>query len=420
MFATLSAVFWGILTFSILVVLHEGGHFLTARAFGVHVHEFMIGLPGPAIRFRGKKTTYGVTAIPLGGYVRISGMEPGPEDPLLGPALAYVTEQRSANPMSLSLALGVDAREAESALLTLVDWNAIDASPDVEDEFLAKFPVSAAEDPIALLDQVRSKTYRGLSTIKRIAVLSAGVIVNLLSAILVFVLVLTLYGVPTQTLTVETTLPAGAAAEAGIKPGDTVTKFGTTTLKDWPALLAALAKSKPGDAVSVTVDRDGTSITKTVTLGKNESGGARLGIGVTQTRVRLSVAEALKDSIMWIGLVFKAIGGFFNPATFQTSVSQSSSVVGISVEVSRAVKNGPIDYAFIVALLSLSLGVMNILPIPPLDGGKIALEIWEAIIGRPLSRQFAIGLSATGTLLLLAFIGYLMYTDVMRYVVQGG
>ena len=96
MFETLSAVFWGVLTFSILVVLHEGGHFLTARAFGVHVHEFMIGLPGPAIRFRGKKTDYGITAIPLGGYVRISGMEPGPEEPLLGPALAYVTRVRTA------------------------------------------------------------------------------------------------------------------------------------------------------------------------------------------------------------------------------------------------------------------------------------------------------------------------------------
>jgi regulator of sigma E protease len=420
MFATLSAVFWGILTFSILVVLHEGGHFLTARAFGVHVHEFMVGLPGPAIRFHGKKTDYGVTAIPLGGYVRISGMEPGPEDPLLGAALAFVTEQRTVTPSALAEELGVDAGQADSLLYTLVDWNAVSASPDNEDEYLAKFPAALAEDPVALLDVARSTTYRGLSTSKRILVLSAGVLVNLASAILVFVLVLTLYGVPTQTLTVEATLPTGAAAAAGIKSGDTFQKLGDSTLKDWPALLAALAKYKPGDVVSVTVDRGGKSVTKTLTLGKNAAGGAQLGIGVTQTRVRLSVGEALKDSFTWIGLVFKAIGGFFNPTTFQTSVSQSSSVVGISVEVSRAVKNGPIDYAFIVALLSLSLGVMNILPIPPLDGGKIALEIWEAIIGRPLSRRFSLGLSATGTLLLLTFIGYLMYTDVMRYVVKGG
>ena len=76
MTTVLADIFWFIVTFSILVVLHEGGHFLVARAFGVYVHEFMIGLPGPALRFHGKKTDYGITAVPLGGYVRISGMEP--------------------------------------------------------------------------------------------------------------------------------------------------------------------------------------------------------------------------------------------------------------------------------------------------------------------------------------------------------
>ena len=60
-----AALFWGVITFSLLVVVHEGGHFLAARLFGVKVHEFMVGLPGPAIRFRGSKTTYGITAIPL-------------------------------------------------------------------------------------------------------------------------------------------------------------------------------------------------------------------------------------------------------------------------------------------------------------------------------------------------------------------
>ena len=420
MVGTLSAVFWGVVTFSILVVLHEGGHFLTARAFGVHVHEFMIGLPGPAIRFHGKNTDYGITAIPLGGYVRISGMEPGPEEPLLGPALAYVTREGSATVETLAVELGVDEGDAESILITLADWNAISFVAESDGVYRAKSAPEAADDPVALLDAARAHTYRGLSTPKRILVLSAGVVVNLLAAILVFVLVLTLYGVPTPTLTIEATVPAGAAASAGLKAGDTVKSVGGTELKDWQALLSVLAAHKPGDIVSVTVDRNGSQITRTLTLGASASGRALLGVSASQTRVRLSVFEALKDSVMWIGLVFKAIGGFFNPATFKTSVSQSSSVVGISVEVSRAVKSGPIDYAFIVALLSLSLGVMNILPIPPLDGGKIVLEIWEAMIGRPISRRVAIGLSATGTIVLLVFIGYLMYTDVMKYAVHGG
>jgi regulator of sigma E protease len=347
-------------------------------------------------------------------------MEPGPEDPLLGPVLAMVTRERQVTVDEVANALGIDLDAADSALVTLNDWNAIAQVPGEDHVFDAKFDTSLASDPKALLDLARSTTYRGLPTWKRVAVLSAGVVVNLLAAILVFVLVLTLYGVPTQTLTVDSTLKGGAAAAAGLKPGDTVTKFDGATLKDWTALLAALDAHKPGDSVKVTVKRGNGTVDTVVVLGKNETGKARLGIIVTQERVHLSLMQALKDSFLWIGLVFKAIGGFFNPSTFQTSVSQSSSVVGVSVEVARAVQRGPIDYAFIVALLSLSLGAMNILPIPPLDGGKIAIEIIERIAGRQLSRNFSIGLSAAGTLLLFAFIGYLMYSDVVRYVVKGG
>ena len=236
MFATLSAVFWGVVTFSILVVLHEGGHFLTARAFGVHVHEFMIGLPGPAIRFHGKKTDYGITAIPLGGYVRISGMEPGPEEPLLGPALAYVTRTQTATADDVAHSLGIGVEKAEDVLAILIDWNAIGAAPEGEG-YVAKFPAEKADDPEALLDLARSSTYRGLSTFKRILVLSAGVVVNLLAAILVFVLVLTLYGVPQQTLTVDEAPKDGAAAAAGIVAGDTVKAIDGTTLESWEALL---------------------------------------------------------------------------------------------------------------------------------------------------------------------------------------
>ena len=117
MHEALSAILWGVPTFSLLIVLHEGGHFAVARAFGVKVHEFMLGLPGPALRFRGGKTTYGVTAIPLGGYVRISGMEPGPQDPLLGSALEFVIRVQEADANGLSHALDIDMARAETLLL---------------------------------------------------------------------------------------------------------------------------------------------------------------------------------------------------------------------------------------------------------------------------------------------------------------
>jgi regulator of sigma E protease len=421
MMATLSAIFWGILTFSILVVLHEGGHFAVARAFGVKVHEFMLGLPGPAIRWQGKNTTFGVTAIPLGGYVRIAGMEPGPEDPRLADALAFVTKNRETSAVELSDEFGYDLSDAEGLLVTLADWGAINPPPTRNDSvYSAIHPAALAQDPVALLDVARTITYRGLSTWKRIAVLSAGVLVNLASAVLVFVLVLTLYGVPSQTLRVDIAAPTGAAAAAGIISGDTVSSINGKKLAEWNDLISTLGTFKPGDQVTVVVDRVGSPKTFSVTLGRSETGDARLGIQVATENVRMAPGAALKESFMWIGLVFKAIGGFFNPGTFKQSVSGSMSVVGVSVEVSRAVQRGPIDYAFLVALLSLSLGVMNILPIPPLDGGKVALEIIEGVTRRQIPRKVAYGLSLTGALLLFSFIGYLMYADVVKFIVKGG
>ncbi|MDR3685945.1 MAG: site-2 protease family protein [Coriobacteriia bacterium] len=420
MITVLADIFWFIVTFSILVVLHEGGHFLMARAFGVHVHEFMIGLPGPALRFHGRKTDYGITAVPLGGYVRISGMEPGPEDPLLGPALAYVTRRQHVTLDELAHDLGVDLADAESITTILVDWNAIGRSATDDDAFDAKHAAELADNPDTLLDLARSTTYRGLSRWKRIVVLSAGVVVNFISAVLVFVLVLSLVGTLQQTLTIDVVSPGSGAAAAGLKSGDTFTAVDGVKLKDWDALLTTLGKRKAGQQVAVTYERAGSTHTAIVKLGKGPEGRAILGIQIKAVNVPMPVGQALAMSFGLIGTVFKAISGFFVPATFQTSVSQSTGVIGIAVLAGQEAQRGPIDFAFFIALLSLSLGAMNVLPIPPLDGGKIAIEVIEAIAHRPLSRRLSIGLSLAGTLVLVALIGYLMYADVVRFVVNKG
>ena len=113
-----------------------------------------------------------------------------------------------------------------------------------------------------------------------------------------------------------------------------------------------------------------------------------------------------------------ATAGFFasviHPSQFVQNLQGARSVIGISAEVAQAVRNGPLDYAWLLALLSLSLGVMNILPLPPLDGGKVALELIERAVGHPIRRELAYGVSAAGAILLFALIGYLMYADIVR------
>ncbi|MDP2181814.1 MAG: M50 family metallopeptidase [Actinomycetota bacterium] len=415
-------VFWGVLTFSILIVLHEGGHFLAARAFGVKVHEFMIGLPGPAIRLHTKKTVFGITAIPLGGYVRIAGMEPGAEDELLAQALLLAAREGTPGAIdapALSIALGVDRDRAASLLYTLADWGAV-----VEDEAIPGRYHSTVEDDgrvtaQELLDRARSETYRGLPTWKRITVLASGVVTNIATALLVFTIVLSIWGYYTPSLTLADISEGYPAESAGMRAGDTITAVDGNLVTQWMEFSETIADTEPGTELAVTYERNGEPTTVDITLVESpDTGGGFLGVAADIKHVELTAPEALLESFKWTGKVFVAIGDFFRPATFERSIKGARSIIGISVEVAEAAKNGPLDYAWWIALLSMVLGVMNTLPIPPLDGGKIVLEIVEKLVGKPLDRRVTLGLSLAGALVLFTFIGYVMYADVMRYFVN--
>lgn len=416
-----NVVFWGVLSFSILIVLHEGGHFLAARAFGVKVHEFMLGLPGPALRIHGKKTTYGVTMIPLGGYVRIAGMDPGPEDEFLAPALKVVAVAGRADAVSLGRILEIDRDRASAILATLADWGAITPAEDDDVSYLAVTPASPDADAVRMLDDARQITYRGLSTTKRVLVLAAGVLVNLLTAIIIFTVVLSVWGYDVPSLTISGIAAGSPAAAAGLKEGDTITAVNGRTMTDWYELVNYLAVTPPGKTETVTYERDGASHDVRVTFAKSPDTGAAL-LGVTSGEVKhvsLSPLQALGESLQWTRDTFAMIMALFNPQTFKIVAQNARSIVGVSVEAANVVKYGKaLGYAQFIALLSLSLGVMNILPLPPLDGGKVLVELVERASGRQLARRLQVGLSVAGAVLLFSLIGYLMYADILRYFVN--
>ncbi|MBA4370327.1 MAG: hypothetical protein C0418_01970 [Coriobacteriaceae bacterium] len=411
----LDAVLWSIITFSLLVVLHEGGHFLAARLFGVKVHEFMVGLPGPALRWRSKRsgTFFGVTMVPLGGYVRIAGMEPGAEDELLAPALRKVTDAGRAYVADVSASLGVSLERAATLLATLVDWGAVEVLDADAYRYGALMRRAEGETGVALLARARSVTYRGRRTWQRITILAAGVAVNIVAAIAAFTLVLSVWGYYLPSLAIERVDPAFGAADAGIRAGDRIVSVEGEALTDWESLLDAVARLDPGSSAEIGFVRDGTERTASVVVSSHD-GRPVLGLTAGLEQVDLTFLAALGESVGFTGTMAVAILGFFNPATFRESLAGARSVIGISEEVARAVQAGPLDYAALVAMLSLALGLMNVLPIPPLDGGKIVLEVVERFMGRPLRREVSLAFSAVGAVMLFALIGYLMYADVMR------
>lgn len=342
-----------VIVLSILVFIHEGGHYLAARAFGVRVTEFMLGLPGPNIGFTRKGTKFGVTAVPLGGYAKVCGMEPGEENPHIERALAYAYEHGTVYADDVAEELGISLEDAIDVMYVLEDWGCVDG-PGKKDEHnifrtrayrdkkagidLAQGTPRPFEDPHALYLLERAQTYRAQPFWKRTVILLAGIFMNLLFAVLAFVLAFSVIGV-------DVTMTTGEMQHVNLNPLDSI-QYGFT-------------------AISVTA---------------------------------------------------QAIVSLFNPQTAADVVSQSTSVVGMAVMSVDFAAMGIGWFIYFMAIISVSLGLMNLLPIPPLDGGRFVIEIFQKLSRRMVGYKAMNAMSLAGMALFLVFFLFMVNQDVQRFV----
>lgn len=424
----ISVIFWGIVVLAVLVVVHELGHFIAARSFGVRVTEFMIGLPGPSIGFSRGGTRYGITCIPLGGYNRITGMESGPEDPNLEQVLAYVYRQGVADVEHTALACGLSPEEAETALYILDGWGSINA-PGREnpyeqyaaprtDVYELGEPREVA-DPNALLDAERAHTYRGLSFPKRLAVLFAGPFMNVFLAFVILLVVFCGVGVTVASTQIASVVEGGPAAQAGLQAGDRVVSIDDVTVDDWQTLSLALLEVEPGTTVAVGYERDGVERTAQVTTVASKDDTAQLGIYAGTEQVRLSVPQGIRASWGYLALTVYSYASLFNPATAADTLSQSTSVVGIAVMSEQAASAGLVPLLYFMAVISLSLGIVNLLPVPPLDGGRIVVEVIQRIAHREVPTKVINGITIVVIALLLVLFLFMTQQDIARFVLGG-
>ena len=448
--AILSPIFWGLLVLSLLVFVHEAGHYGMARLCGVRVTEFFLGMPFKyKLSHKSKKygTEVGVTPLLFGGYTRICGME-GELDELLPQALMSVQEAGSLEVGTLATKLNCDNERAYNLLYTLADWGSIELVKESDSDGLAQITFQTlARDPELCCEydrghnfelegstaageprvpelsaneffaQEKAHTYVGASIPKRLLMILGGPLVNIALAFALVAGSLMIVGIPAAQNTPQLgSVQSGSlAAISGLAEGDIILTFNEVEVHTWEELTDAIkaAMSNGEKNIPVTYDRDGIKLETTIkpVLRPDDK---IIGVTPVITTYHFSFMEASAAAVAYAGQVAQFAVRLLIPTQTMEVLNQSSSVVGISVMASEAAAAGFSTLIMLVAAISMSLGFMNLLPIPPLDGGKILIEVIQVIIRKPLSIKVQNILSYIGLAFFLFVFVVALRNDILH------
>jgi regulator of sigma E protease len=398
-----------ILGLAFLILLHEAGHFFVARAVGMSPRRFYLGFPPALVKVKRKGTEYGIGAIPLGGYVKIPGMHrPAASDldALLGPAMnedSRLFPKVARVKRSLEQGDMIGAREGLPELEQVLD----EAKLTPGAERMARRGFNELRDGLA------DDAYWRQGTAKRVAVIFAGPAANILLAILLPTIAY-LIGAPGHTSrTVDTVQNDSPAATIGLRAGDMIVAVNGSPAPDFDALSSQIRGSN-GKPISVSVVR-GRNVrvlgpVKTKKIGDHYALGFTPRLEETQYGLGGALSHSLDDT--WQGT--KGIVTFL-PRLFTGSGRKDvSSTVGIVDYSSRAVSLSFALFLLILGLISLSLAILNLLPLLPLDGGHILFSLIEGIRGRAVGREVYERASALGIALFLVLMFIGLSNDINR------
>lgn len=352
------SIIFGLIILGLIIVFHEFGHFIVAKKNGVGVVEFAVGM-GPLVWSKVKNgTRYALRAIPIGGACMMLGDDNGIPDP------------------------------------------EIIATKNDEASFQSK------------------------SVWVRIAVIFAGPFFNFVLAFVLSVIVLGIAGVDKPILVgVLEGLPA---ENAGLMPGDQITKINNSIIHTSRDVSLYMEEYVPGTELNITVKRDGQKQTYCIIPEwSDEYGKYMIGISWSYARNKTGVLEtmgySLNEVVYWIKLTFKSLGMLF---TGGASVNDFTGPVGMvdivdeTVEASK--QDGPLyiflNLANLCILLSANIGVMNLLPIPALDGGRLLFLIIEAFRGKPIDKTKEGFVHIAGVLVLLLLMVFVLFNDLRKMI----
>ena len=393
------SIFISIVGLGLLILIHEAGHFFVARAVGMNPRKFYLGFPPALAKTTRNGIEYGVGAIPLGGYVKIPGMHRPAAGDLHVHFGRAVSERPSLGPpveeLRRRLAAEDHTRSREAVAELAAELERVELSPPAR---------KAAERGIVDVDDALGPdAYWRARTWKRVAVIFAGPGANLVLAVVLFA-ALFMAGGGKATQTVDEIVADSPAASAGLQAGDRIVAIEGVAI-DSPDQIPERISGSEGRQLTVTVMRAGGSVTLGPVRPQLTDGAFRLGFALRGEK--LGPVESTWQAVRVTGIVTKAIGGSIGRLVTGDGREEISSPVGIVQGSSQAVERGAESYLWVLGLISLSLALLNLLPLLPLDGGHIAFSLLEGIRGKAVAREVYERVSVVGIalVLLLFFIG---------------
>ncbi|MGX8773872.1 MAG: RIP metalloprotease RseP [Bacillota bacterium] len=331
-------IIYALIIFCLLIFVHELGHFMVAKACGVKVNEFAIGM-GPAIFSRQKgETKYSIRIFPIGGYCAMEG----------------------------------------------------------EDE--------DSDEPRALNNQ---------PAWQRACILAAGSVMNFITCVILLIIIAFWAG--TATTTIDQVVDGSPAQKAGIVSGDTIVSVDGEAINEWDDLIQAIGYSD-NETAEIVVERDGQQETLTAELEYDKDAGRNM-IGITPA-VEHSAAKAIPGGIKNTGsmtvMMYTVLKQLF---TGEVSVKELSGPVGIVYATSEAAKSGIMYVIYLAALLSLNLAIINMLPFPALDGGRLLFLVIRLFTGKRVSDETEGKIHFIGICLLFALMIYVTFNDVIKFII---
>jgi regulator of sigma E protease len=341
-----------IIVLGVLIIVHEFGHFIVARLFNVKVLKFSIGFGPKIFGIKGKETEYLISAVPLGGYVKLYGEES-------------------------------------------------------DDEVI--------DEP--------ERAFSKQSSIRKIGIVCAGPLFNLLFALLIFIL-FNFIGFQTLSTIIGDVKDGYPAKLSGLQKNDKIVKINEIAVKTWEEI-SSIIKSNKGEPLKIIFEREGrlyyTVVTPRMEKVKNifgeEVNVAVIGIVSTDKLVRISyppLQSIIRGFNQFYELTRLTLLTVYKLINRTVPVSSLGGPIMISQIAGETAKSGLSNLIAFMALLSVNLGILNLLPIPVLDGGHIILFLIEAIIKRPISSSFKEAYIKIGITIIVLLTLTVFYNDIMR------